>query len=268
VPGSDLFRQEYVRLHAQGLLQVSGIHTSPGTDLIIHLGSTPAMNRVDLNPRAAVAFYQGSAQLGRFDFQLLTPILRKPLLPREVRTQAAALLARDFKRYENKDQDEIAAVVVNAGFPISHRLPADPGRQLRREEIREAAVRQGSAEARANAERELQCRDDLSDVGIIALLGFLGTREAADEAAWIAERCPKGRQGATAALVRLRDPRALKWLGFVFANWGVGSSELERAIEENYTPELAAALKKTAESSPRAKQLCERMEKQKGASPR
>ncbi|WP_147444676.1 hypothetical protein [Corallococcus sp. CA053C] len=102
-------------------------------------------------------------------------------------------------------------------------------------------MRQGNPDVRAALDRLLFCRNSTGQ-NEMSLLGYLGTKEAAETAYAIAQRCPHAQATATAALVRLKDPRAAKFLPQALEQWGQDQEALKRALLDAYTPKLGQQL--------------------------
>jgi hypothetical protein len=81
----------------------------------------------------------------------------------------------------------------------------------------------------------------------VKLLGFVKGREAADTAFKLASKCPGARVQATAALLRLKDRRAVELLGPALEAPGFGRDALRSALMESLTPQVAMRLRALAE---------------------
>ncbi|MBN2497055.1 MAG: hypothetical protein JXR96_20855 [Deltaproteobacteria bacterium] len=199
---------------------------------------------VSISHPEAIEIYRRASERGVRPALLLWPLFKfksKHMKP------AAELLIRDLPKLDEKMRKRMATLMVNAGFEVPVEIEIDrkaPGWSGVEKERREAAIRQGSQQAREAIEAIVFCRSGAD--GWIPLLGYSGEARSAELAAELAERCPLARAYAAAALVRLQDPRALGLLEPALKRPGAARFHLERAVLERGTPELRAELARLA----------------------
>ncbi|RKG70415.1 hypothetical protein D7V80_05170 [Corallococcus sp. CA054B] len=235
---------------------IKGLATSAGW-----AGSLEAMTvyvrrengeRVELSPACAMAAYEAAAAKGTYDDGLLKPLATDLQGDWKLRQVAGQRLARDLGHLKEAQRNRLAAELVNAGHDVPWKVTFDRRRLAWSRVELEAAVRQGNPEARATINKLLQCRHD-TDQRDVALLGYLRTKAAADKAYELARQCPEGKAAAVAALIRMKDPRALGLLPQAMEDWGFDQEALKRALLEGYTPKLGELLKAlAAKGSPQA----------------
>jgi hypothetical protein len=219
-----------------------------------------------LSVACALALYDAAAKRGKYVPELIFPLIEFKGLGRETRESAAWMAERDLLHYPEDNLNKYAARLVNAGFDIDYRVTFKKDDPFAQELFLEAAARQGSPEALRAIDDAVLCRGTFGDKRIL-LLGFLGTRKAADLAVEIARRCPKARGSATIALLRLGDPRGISFLGQALHRPGFVQDKLEQAIEEHFSPAIEAELERLAQSMPTAKRLLQRLRKDGVARP-
>lgn len=214
-----------------------------------------------LAPACALAVYDAAAARGKWLHGLVVPIAQELVVPLAEREQAAARAVRDLDRYEEQERNRIAAKLVNAGFRVKYRVTYDEKSLFAQEDLVEAAVRQDQGEAGEVLHQALACPESLVDHRT-HLYGYLPGRQSADRVAAIAEQCPRSRQQAVAALLRLGDPRAIAHLEPVFEARDIFETEIERAIREVRTPAVIAELKRLAGAKvERASEILGRMQR-------
>ena len=200
---------------------------------------------MQLTPPCALALYDVLVQREVYLPGLVVPLSTSPDVKKELRVEAARRAVRDLDRYPELDRNRLAAELVNAGHPVSRaivlREDAFPG-----EAELEAAARLHQPGATAAIESYVFCRG-MSGSSTLALLGFVGTPQAAETAVQFASRCPQARAPATAALLRLKDPRALEWLGPSLEQ-SILDWRLRDAAGEAYTPALGEKLRALKDS--------------------
>ncbi|GMU06572.1 hypothetical protein [Corallococcus caeni] len=197
--------------------------------------------RVELSPACAVAAYDAVAAKGTHDDALLMPLATVMVGNWKLRQAAAQRLARDLEHFPELRRNTLAADLVNAGHEVPRKVTFDAKRLEWNDAELEAAVRQGNPEARAAIQRLILCRHGI-DQRDVALLGYVGTKAAADKAYELARQCPAGKAAAVAALVRMKDVRAVKLLPEAMEDWGFNQEALQRALREGYTPKLGEQL--------------------------
>ncbi|HEY3446568.1 MAG TPA: hypothetical protein VGK67_09385 [Myxococcales bacterium] len=202
--------------------------------------------RSSLAPACALAIYDAAARRQRFLPALAVPIAECLSVAAGTRNAAAQRAVRDLDRFDEQERNGFAARLVVAGYRVPSPVTFDAKNTFGQDKELEAAARQGNQEALAALETKMFCPADLVD-DETHLLGFSSAPETSDRAAQIAERCPRSRCEAVAALVRLGDPRAVKLLGKVFSELGAcfGDS-LERAILERPSSALVEELRRLA----------------------
>lgn len=220
---------------------------------------------VSVSPGCAIALYDLLARRARYEVDLLTLFLSERAVPKTVRDQAAERLQRDLRHYPEDARNWTAARLTNAGYAAPIDVAIDGPRRGTQEDVLQAAARQGSSEAVREILKHNFCRTGV-DLRVVALLGFVGTKDAADLAARHAERCPESIEAATAALVRLGDPRGLPLLKLAMERPGVARVDLESALFERFSPRLEAELQRIAENeqgslSDRARTLLRQLER-------
>jgi hypothetical protein len=227
---------------ANGRYQVSGWSRS-NDDFTVTLkrGSEDSSN---LAPPCALALYDALVKRGRYVPGLVVPITQQRLLSLPTRDAAARRAVRDLMRYPDQERNWLAAELVNAGYEVPVQVTFREDTFAQEKEL-EAAARQGNKVALAEIERFVFCRGTFGSNGL-AMLGYLKTRDAADTAYELAQRCPHARGAGTAALLRLKDPRALDLLGAALEDVGFAEDDLTRAAFESYTPALGNELRRLA----------------------
>jgi hypothetical protein len=208
-----------------------------------------------LAPPCALALYDALVKRGTYMPGLVVPITQQHLLPLPTRDAAARRAVRDLMRYPEQQRNELAAELVNAGYEVAVQVTFREDNSFGQEKELEAAARQGSKVALEEIDRFVFCRGTFGTHGI-SMLGYLKTPDAADTAYELAQRCPNARGAATAALLRLKDPRALDLLATALEEVGFAEDDLARAARESYTPALGRELRKlAARDNFRAKEL-------------
>ncbi|RYZ46412.1 MAG: hypothetical protein EOO72_02025 [Myxococcaceae bacterium] len=197
--------------------------------------------QVHLSPACALAAYDALVARGTYLESLVVPLATHLRKDWSLRMEAGQRAARDLAHVAEFRRNHTAAELVNAGHtvPVKVTWREDRGSAGRNE--LEAAVRQGNPDARAAIDRLVFCRGGVGE-NPVALLGYLGTKQAAETAYQIGQRCPESQAAATAALVRLKDPRAAKLLPKALENWGFDQEALRRALVDAYTPKLGQQL--------------------------
>ena len=201
---------------------------------------------LEVLPGCAVALYDAVAERGRYVRELLMPVATEQWSAVGARQAAGARAVKDLERYPEDQRNSLAAKLVNAGFTVPVKVTFKTDSSFIQQEELEAAARQGSPEAKAAILQAVYCRD-ISGAAGVQLLGFVKAREAADTAYQLAKKCPRSRVDATAALVRLKDKRALELLGPALEGPGFGHDALREALMESLTPQVAAKLRALAE---------------------
>jgi hypothetical protein len=237
----------------KGTYKVSG-WSSSNDDFSVTLKRGAEENSL-LAPPCALALYDALAKRGQYEGGLVVPIVQQRMLPLSTRDAAARRAVRDLPKYPEGSQNRLAAELVNAGYEVPVKVTYKV-EDIGQETELEAAARQGSKQALADIDRYVFCRGSFGAHGL-ALLGYRKTPDAADTAFQLAEQCPHALAAGTAALVRLKDPRALPLLGKALEDASFAEDDLYRAVLESYTPALGRVLHKQAASdnSFRAQQL-------------
>ena len=245
---------------AAGTWRASGWSASDG-ELRVSLSSTQG-ERTTLSDQCALGMYDALARRGEYRPALVMPLATSEELEPGLREQAGQRAVADLEHYPEAERNGLAAQLVNAGFPVAVRVTFDTKeRAFLQPEHLEAALRQQQPEARAAVERTVFCHGTFGDSGI-ALLGYLGTPEAAALAWRYATQCPSARQQAAAALVRLEDPRALEPLEAVLQEPLLLDNALMRALREHATPAVLDRLGALArDGSDNARRLLGRLGK-------
>ncbi|WP_223645655.1 hypothetical protein [Corallococcus sp. EGB] len=211
--------------------------------------------RVELSAACAVAAYDAAAAKGTYEEGLIMSIATMMQGDWKLRQAAGQRLARDLEHVPEQKRNRTAAELVIAGHEVKKKVTFDASRLDWNQVELEAAVRQGNPEARAAIQRLILCRNGV-DQRDLSLLGYAGTKAAADKAYELAQKCPQGKASAVAALVRLKDPRAVTLLSQAMADWGFDQEPLKRAILESYTPKLGEQLKAMdARGSPQVRSM-------------
>lgn len=238
---------------AKGRYQVSGWSRS-NDDFTVTLKRGPD-DSSRLAPPCALALYDALVKRGTYLPGLVVPITQQHLLPLPTRDAAARRAVRDLLRYPEHERNRLAAELVNAGYEVPVQVAFREDDTFAQEKELEAAARQGNKVALAEIDRFVFCRGTFGSNGL-AMLGYLKTREAADTAYELAQRCPRAMGAGTAALVRLKDPRAFDLLGKALEEVGFAQDDLARAAIESYTPALGNELRRlVARDISRAKEL-------------
>jgi hypothetical protein len=238
---------------AQGRYQVSGWSRSNDDFTVTVKRGHETESR--LAPPCALSLYDALAKRGTYVPGLVVPITQQGLLPLPTRDAAARRAVRDLMRYPEQQRNVLAAELVNAGYEVAVQVTFREKDSLGGEKELEAAARQGNKAALAEIDRFVFCRGTFGSHGL-AMLGYLKTPDAADTAYELAQRCPHARGAATAALLRLKDPRALELLATVLEDVGFAENDLARAARESYTPALGNELRRlAARDNFRAKEL-------------
>lgn len=218
--------------------------------------------RSSLAPACALAIYDAAVKKQQYFPELAVPIAECFSVPMKVRDAAAQRAVRDLERFEAKSRNNWAARLVVAGYRVPVRVAFRADDTFMQEKELEAAILQGDPKALAALETKMFCPAEIVD-SKTHLLGLLSSPETADRAAQIAERCPKSRCEATAALVRLGDPRAVPLLGRVFGELGACFGDgLEQAIHLRPSTALIEELRRLAEKDVReAKEILGHLER-------
>jgi hypothetical protein len=201
---------------------------------------------LEVAPGCAVALYEAVAERGRYLPELLMPVATDQWIAVGSRQAAGARAVKDLERYPEDERNRLAAKLVNAGFTVPVKVTFKQELAFVQEKELEAAARQGHPQAKATILQTVFCRDTGGGSGV-NLLGFVKGREAADTAYQLARQCPRARADATAALLRLKDRRALELLGPALENPGFGQEALHQALMESLTPQVAARLRALVE---------------------
>ncbi|MDY7231732.1 hypothetical protein [Hyalangium rubrum] len=237
---ADMFLEGMI----SGRYKVSGWSRS-GEDFSVTL-SRGSEERSSLAPPCALALYDALVRKGTYAHGLVVPMAGQRMLPLATRDAAAQRAVRDLPRYPEQNRNELAAELVNAGYYVPVKVTFKTDDTFAQDEELEAAARQGNAQALATIDRHVFCRGTFGARGL-ALLGYLGTKEAADTAYQLAQRCPRALSAATAALLRLGDSRGLSLLEKSLAETGFAMEDLHRAVIESYTPELGRTLRELSQ---------------------
>jgi hypothetical protein len=198
-----------------------------------------------LAPPCALALYDALVRRGKYEPGLVIPITAQHVLPLMTRDAAAHRAVRDLPHYPQDQRNKLAAELVMAGYEVPVKVTFEKDGFAQELEL-EAAARQGNREALANIERQVFCRGTFVSKEI-PMLGYLKKPEAAETAYQLAEQCPRAMGAATAALVRMGDPRGLTLLDTALKDFA-SRDVLERAILEAYTPALGRELRRLAAS--------------------
>ncbi|WP_120536726.1 hypothetical protein [Corallococcus sp. CA047B] len=196
---------------------------------------------VSLSPACALAAYDALVARGTYLDSLVLPLATSLQKDWALRRAAGERAGRDLKHYPELRRNHTAAKLVNAGHTVPVKVTWKEDRGILNRDELEAALRQGNPDARAALDRVLFCRSKIGE-NEMSLLGYQGTKQAAETAYGIAQRCPDSAAAATAALVRLKDPRASKFLPKALENWGFDQEALRRALLDAYTPKLGQQL--------------------------
>ncbi len=211
--------------------------------------------QVELSPACAIAAYDAVAAKGTYEEGLIKFLATQTEGEWKLRQAAGQRLARDLAHLPELRRNMTAAELVNAGHEVATKVTFDASKLGWHQVEVEAAVRQGNPEAKAAIQRLILCRNG-TDQREVALLGYVGTKAAADKAYELARKCPEGKAAAVAALVRLKDPRAVALLPQAMKDWGFDQEALKRAILEGYTPKLGEQLKAMdAKASPQVRSM-------------
>lgn len=213
---------------------------------------------LSLSPACAVAAYDAAAARKTYVPGLLLPVATEQTAAQDSRRAAAERAIRDLEQFPEHERNRLAAELVNAGHAVPRKVTFKSAGGFVSEEELAAAARQGDKEAKAAIETHLFCRDTHGQSGV-AILGWVGTKKAADTAYQFGQRCPSARAAATAALLRLKDARALKLLPQALeGHQSFGDQALKRAALEMYTPRLGQQLSAlAAKGNARAADLVE-----------
>jgi hypothetical protein len=195
-------------------------------------------------PPCALALYDALVKRGMYVPGLVVPLTQQHLLPIPTRDAAARRAVRDLMRYPEDDRNRVAAELVNAGYEVPVQVTFSDDAFAQEKEL-EAAARQGNKVALAEIDRFVFCRGTFGSNGL-AMLGYLKTPEAAETAYELATRCPRAMGAGTAALLRLKDPRAYDLLGKALEDASFAEDDLTRAAIESYTPALGNELRRLA----------------------
>ncbi|WP_120554148.1 hypothetical protein [Corallococcus aberystwythensis] len=224
---------------ARGLAESAGYSSS--NDVMTLTVRRENGERVELSPACALAAYDAAAAKGGYDEGLLKPLATAMHGDLKLRKAAGQRLARDLDHVQENRRNYLAAELVLAGHEVPRKVTFDATRLSSSSIELEASVRQGNPEAKAVIQKLILCSSDV-DQRELALLGYVGTKAAADRAYELARQCPSGKAAAVAALVRMKDPRALKLLPQAMEDWGFNQEALKRALLEAYTPKLGEQL--------------------------
>lgn len=221
---------------ASGAWRVSGWSSSNGEAPRVSL-DTGDGGRMHLAPECSLALYDALARRDVFKPGLVLPLSTESSTPANLRGEASRRAVRDLAHYPEQERNRLTAQLVNAGYTAPVPVTSKTDDTFGQEVELEAAVRQGQKGALEAVNRLVLCRGTFGNSGI-DLLGYVGTQQAADTAYELARSCPHALAPATAALVRLEDPRGLELLGRALAEPGFSRKALERAALEHRTPEL------------------------------
>jgi hypothetical protein len=227
---------------AKGRYQVNG-WTRSNDDFTVTL-KRGSEDNTRLAPPCALALYDALVKRGKYVPGLVVPLAQQHLLPMPTRDAAARRAVRDLTRYPEQERNRLAAELVNAGYEVPVNVTFRDDTFAQEKEL-EAAARQGNKVALAEIDRFVFCRGTFGSNGL-AMLGYLKTREAADTAYELAQRCPNAIGAGTAALLRLKDPRAYDLLGKALEDASFAEDDLTRAAIESYTPTLGNELRRLA----------------------
>jgi hypothetical protein len=239
---SDLDEQ-WVEWLAGGTATASGWSRS-GDELRVSARAGPGQS-LEVGTGCAVAMYDAVAKRGKYLPGLLMPVATEQWVAMGARKAAGARAVKDLAQYPEHERNRLAAQLVNAGFDVPVKVSFSADSSFVQAVELEAAARQGHPGARAAILQAVYCRDSGREV--VGLLGFVKGREAADTAYQLARKCPAARSTATAALVRLKDKRALELLGPALDDRGFGRDALQAALMQSLTPPVAAKLRALAE---------------------
>ncbi|MFP2912636.1 hypothetical protein ACLESD_48030, partial [Pyxidicoccus sp. 3LFB2] len=229
---------------ATGTASASGWSRS-SDELRIPVQGEPGQS-LEVAPGCAVALYEAVAERGWYLPNLLMPVATEQWAAMGARKAAGARAVKDLARYPEHERNLMAAKLVNAGFDVPGKVTFTADGSFVQHEVLEAAARQGHPEAKAAILKTVFCRDT-GGRGSVSLLGFAKGREAADTAYQLARKCPTARAQGAAALLRLKDRRAVELLGPALEDSGFGQDDLQRALMESLTPPVAAKLRALAE---------------------
>ncbi|MGA9522753.1 MAG: hypothetical protein WBV82_14895 [Myxococcaceae bacterium] len=209
-------------------------------------------------PPCALALYEALAKRGEYMPELVVPLPHQYIVPLATREAAARRAIRDLDRYPESERNRVAAALVVAGYKVPVKVRFQKSDAFDQQTELEAAARQGDKAALAEIERFVLCRGTFRPNGI-ELLGYLNTKSAADTAYELAQKCPLTLGAATAALVRMKDPRAFKVLGKALETRSA-NDDLTRAVIESFTPALGSELRRlAAKDVSRADDLLQRL---------
>ncbi|RKG80744.1 hypothetical protein D7W79_07255 [Corallococcus exercitus] len=225
---------------AKGLAASAG-YSSSNDEMVITVRRENG-ERVELSPACALAAYEAAAAKGGYDEGLVMPLATTMHGGLKLKKAAGQRLARDLDHLPEVRRNYLAAQLVLEGHDVPRKVTFDPTRLSFMSVELEAAVRQGDPQAKAAINRLLLCSNDI-DQREVALLGYVGTKAAADKAYAIARQCPSGKAAAVAALVRMKDPRVVKLLPEAMEDWGFNQDALKRALLEAYTPQMGEQLR-------------------------
>ncbi|WP_163989923.1 hypothetical protein [Pyxidicoccus caerfyrddinensis] len=234
----------WVELLATGTATANGWSRS-NDELRVPVRAGPGES-LEVAPGCAVALYEAVAERGRYLPELLVPVATDQWIAVGSRQAAGARAVKDLERYPEDQRNRLAAKLVNAGFTVPLKVTFKVEHAFVQEEELEAAARQGHPQAKATILQTVFCRDTGGGSGV-QLLGFVKGREAADTAYQLARKCPRARADATAALLRLKDRRALELLGPSLESPGFGREALHQALMESLTPQVATRLRALVE---------------------
>jgi hypothetical protein len=234
----------WVEALAKGTVKAGG-WSSTNETFWVNVSGGPGES-LNVGPGCAVALYEAVAKRGRYVPELLVPVATEQRAAVGARGAAGARAAQDLERYPEEQRNALAAKLVNAGFSVPRKVTFKADDTFAQTEVLEAAARQGHPGAKAAILQHVHCQGTFGDSGV-GLLGFVKGREAADLAFQLARKCPRARAEATAALLRLKDRRALELLGPALEDPGFGYRHIERALLESLTPQVATKLRALAE---------------------
>lgn len=177
------------------------------------------------------------------------------------RDRALALLEADLDAFDKNEQQNVLRVLLKNGR-ASQRLGSIEGWIRERDtDYIEAGLRAKDPLATRHLLAKLSCPSGREVVKLLPLLK--DKRQAANEAARVAEKCPEFAAQALVVLLDLKDPRWAKFLALGVAD-RFGRMELADALLEHWSPAVKAKvldLKLDAETKPWLDELLRRAER-------
>ena len=235
---------------ASGKWFYAGSSVSNG-ELNLTIKQVDTKGLVFFSPECAWNLYEQEAKQGHHLPYLLEGLVRASLVPIGIRRKAAQRLADDIQTVEDRKQNDLLALAINAGAKSDRLVRVDPQHTYHREHLIEAAFRQGQKDIRVVLERHLRCPYQKRRCPECKLLGLLNT-PAAIEDAWLRSRdCIGAQKNATIALILAEDPRAPQALERLVSSKLPMLDDLDVVLSEKDTPALRASLAKKAEEGNR-----------------